>query len=281
MDAPPERENIAQFIKVAKLMADSNVNVPAIYHENLADGFLILEDFGSQAYLDTLSPDNVNRLYGDALDSLLKLQTNTDINSCGLPAYDAALLERELGIFDEWLIRNRLDSELPPALWTQVREILIDSALDQPLVCVHRDFHSRNLMVLKNDSPGVIDFQDAVIGPITYDLVSLLRDCYIAWPPAQVAAWTKQFYHNLIQTRLIACELATFTKWFDLMGIQRHLKAIGIFSRLDLRDNKPGYLGDIPRTLNYVIEQCRAYPELSEFGNYLTLNLQPHFPYQS
>jgi aminoglycoside/choline kinase family phosphotransferase len=279
MDAPPEKENIRQFVKVARLMAASNVKVPAIYHENLTDGFLVLEDFGSQAYQDKLNQENVESLYANALDSLFSLQTNTDIGCCDLPAYDEALLARELGIFEEWLIRARLDLEMPAALWDDVCAILIRSALEQPQTCVHRDYHSRNLMVLTNHSPGVIDFQDAVIGPISYDLVSLLRDCYIAWPQAQVARWLEQYYQRLINVGLITCELATFTRWFDLMGMQRHLKAIGIFSRLDLRDNKSGYLKDIPRTLNYVIEQCRSYDELNEFSEYLTRQLLPHFPH--
>lgn len=278
MDAPPDKENIRQFIKVAKLMANSKVKVPVIYHENLTDGFLVLEDFGSLAYQDKLSESNAGSLYAKALDNLFQLQTNTDISQCDLPFYDEALLERELGIFEEWLIQKRLDLNLPPALWDKVRTRLIQSALEQPLTCVHRDFHSRNLMLLNDGSTGIIDFQDAVIGPITYDLVSLLRDCYIAWPQAQVAAWSEQYYQTLKHTGLINCKLSEFTRWFDLMGMQRHLKAIGIFSRLDLRDNKPGYLKDIPRTLNYVLEQCLTYDEFNEFGDFLTRNVLPHFP---
>ena len=281
MDAPPEKENILQFIKVATLMANSGVKVPVIYHPNIAQGFLVLEDFGSVAFQDKLTENNADSLYAKALDNLFQLQANTDINQCDLPSYNEALLERELGIFAEWLILNRLDLELPEALWQNTRSILVESALMQPVTCVHRDFHSRNIMVLPDGSPGIIDFQDAVIGPVTYDLVSLLRDCYIAWPQDRIAAWAGQYYQKLINAGLISCSPSEFTRWFDLMGMQRHLKAIGIFSRLDLRDNKPGYLKDIPRTLHYVLEQCRNYPEFNEFGNFLTDNVLPHFPYTS
>ncbi len=277
MDAPPDRENILPFIKVADILKTSKINVPDIYHQNINDGFLVLEDFGSQSYLDKLQTGNADRLYGEALATLLKLQQNTDINAIDLPRYDEALLRRELAIFSDWFIDQRLDLPMPDKLWTNVCDILVNSALSQPLTCVHRDYHSRNLMVLENDLPGVIDFQDAVIGPITYDLVSLLRDCYIAWPQEKVNQWVNQYYTTLKEAGILSCDITTFTRWFDLMGMQRHLKAIGIFSRLDIRDGKIGYLADIPRTLNYVLEQTRNYPELNEFGEFLQQNVLTHF----
>ncbi|NOS73901.1 MAG: phosphotransferase [Methyloglobulus sp.] len=280
MDAPPDKENIGQFIKVAELLRLTNVNVPAIYHQNLDDGFLVLEDFGSHSFLDKLNTDNATTLYSRALDSLLMLQTNTDINTCALPHYDEALLQRELGIFEDWFIKQSLNIEIPAAIWNNVCNILVKSALEQPITCVHRDYHSRNLMVLQDNSVGIIDFQDAVIGPITYDLVSLLRDCYIALPQDQIVKWTSQHYQKLKQANVIACELTVFMRWFDLMGLQRHLKAIGIFSRLNLRDGKSGYLKDIPRTLNYVMAQARVYPELAEFHDFLQQHVLPEFPYQ-
>ena len=277
MDAPPDRENIRPFIKVADILKTSKINVPDIYHQNINDGFLVLEDFGSQSYLDKLQTGNADRLYGEALATLLKLQQNTDINAIDLPRYDETLLRRELAIFSDWFIDQRLDLPMPDKLWTQVCDILVNSALSQPLTCVHRDYHSRNLMVLENDQPGVIDFQDAVIGPITYDLVSLLRDCYIAWPQEKVNQWVNQYHETLKEAGIINCDITTFTRWFDLMGMQRHLKAIGIFSRLDIRDGKTGYLKDIPRTLNYVLEQTRKYPELNELGEFLQQNVLTHF----
>jgi len=269
MDAPPEKENIAAFIKVAGLLKPANVNVPSILQQNLTDGYLLLEDFGSQCFLDKLNPESAENLYQSALASLLVLQSNSELAKADLPHYDEALLQRELGIFTEWFIEQKLDLDLPDTLWQPVKNLLIASALAQPKTCVHRDFHSRNLMVLTENSPGVIDFQDAVIGPITYDVVSLLRDCYIAWPQAQIDQWLHDHFQNLQQAKLIDCDWQQFVRWFDLMGMQRHLKAIGIFSRLHLRDGKPGYLNDIPRTLNYVCTVAEKYPELADFNQFL------------
>jgi len=275
MDAPPDKENIEPFIRVAGLLARSRVNVPTIFQQNLADGFLLLEDFGSQCFLDQLNSYNATELYQSAFDSLFLLQANTTIENCGLPSYNEVLLHRELSIFEDWFLNQWLDIQIPASLWETVRTILVTSALEQPITCVHRDYHSRNLMVLNDDSPGVIDFQDAVIGPITYDLVSLLRDCYIAWPEQQVEKWMSHYYGRLLQAELIACNPAQFKRWFDLMGMQRHLKAIGIFSRLHLRDGKSSYLDDIPRTLNYVKTVCAAYPELLEFSGFLKNQVLP------
>ncbi|MGZ5577455.1 MAG: aminoglycoside phosphotransferase family protein [Methylobacter sp.] len=277
MDAPPSKENIGAFVKVAKLLAQSDIHVPAIYRQNLNDGFLLLEDFGSQCFLDQLDETTAPALYQSAFDSLFKLQTKTPVQDADLPGYDEALLHRELGIFEEWFLGQLLDMEIPSALWHPVRELLTSSALEQPSVCVHRDYHSRNLMVLDENSPGVIDFQDAVIGPITYDLVSLLRDCYIAWPESQVQQWRQAYFERLRQARLLACPPDQFKRWFDLMGMQRHLKAIGIFSRLHLRDGKSGYLKDIPRTMNYVTAVCSIYPEFAEFNEFLHQQVLPAF----
>lgn len=269
MDAPPPQENVEPFIKVANLFSHSNVNVPTIYQHNIADGFLLLEDFGSQCFLDKLNADNATQLYQSALDSLITLQSRTPIDTAPLPHYDHALLTRELAIFYDWYLQQHRDLTIPDELWQQVQSILINSALEQPRVCVHRDFHSRNLMVTEQNSPGIIDFQDAVIGPITYDVVSLLRDCYIAWPQQQVTTWMSAYHQRLLQAGLVSCPLAQFQRWFDLMGMQRHLKAIGIFARLHIRDGKSGYLNDIPRTLNYVLQISSQYPELAEFSAYL------------
>ncbi len=275
MDAPPDKENIEPFVRVAKLLAQSQINVPAIFQQNPTDGFLLLEDFGSLSFLDRLNEATAADLYQSAFDSLFKLQTQTPTQNSGLPSYDEALLHRELAIFDEWFLGRLLDISIPETVWETVRALLTASALEQPSVCVHRDYHSRNLMVLDSDSPGVIDFQDAVIGPITYDLVSLLRDCYIAWPEHQVEQWTLNYFERLQQAGLINCSPARFKRWFDLMGLQRHLKAIGIFSRLHLRDGKSNYLDDIPRTLNYATAVCAAYPELAEFNDFLHEQVLP------
>jgi aminoglycoside/choline kinase family phosphotransferase len=277
MDAPPDKENILAFVRVAELMSQAQVNVPVIFHKNLIDGFLLLQDFGPTCFLDQLTLDNAEILYQSAFDSLIKLQTNVSLQGCCLPGYNEQLLKRELGIFDEWFLGHTLDIETPEEIRNSIHTLLITSALEQPLTCVHRDYHSRNLMILNTDSPGVLDFQDAVIGPITYDLVSLLRDCYIAWPEQQTHAWMTHYFQRLLQAGLIDCDLSRFKRWFDLMGMQRHLKAIGIFSRLHLRDGKSNYLKDIPRTLNYVKSQAFIYPELADFSRFLNEQILPSY----
>ncbi|MGR9052318.1 MAG: aminoglycoside phosphotransferase family protein [Gammaproteobacteria bacterium] len=280
MDAPPERENIGKYIKVARLLALAGINVPAIFNQQDELGFVLLEDFGNTLYLDKLRREGPEPLYRFAFDSLFRQQAYTDINGWNLPSYDRALLERELDIFDEWFLGHALGVEMPDAIRSPLYALLIDSALEQPTVFVHRDYHSRNLMVVEAHCPGVLDFQDAVVGPITYDLVSLLKDCYIRWPETSVEQWRQSYWHRLREAGIVDCGALQFKRWFDLMGLQRHLKAIGIFSRLNLRDGKPGYLSDIPRTLTYVDEVCAHYPELAEFRAFLQRNVLPRIePY--
>lgn len=275
MDAPPEKENLEAFIRIAELLTHFQVHVPAIYKNNLSDGFLLLEDFGSEHFFDSVNSDNADDRYQYAFDSLFKLQSNASLHNLDLPCYNRALLQRELAIFQEWFLQHLLDIDIPLNLWENTCELLIRSALEQPTICVHRDYHSRNLMIVNGDTTGIIDFQDAVIGPITYDLVSLLRDCYIAWPEEHVQRWLTLYYWRLIQADLLDCNLAQFKRWFDLMGMQRHLKAIGIFSRLHLRDARDGYLKHIPRTLNYLTSVAVNYPELTEFTHFLTDTVLP------
>ena len=274
MDAPPECENIEPFISVAELLKQAQIDVPIIYHQNLKQGFLLLQDFGSLCFLDVLTKNNANELYQSACTSLLHLQQHISIDS-ELPHYDRHLLLRELDIFDDWYLAQYLDTEMPASLRSTLQHLLIQSALEQPVVCVHRDYHSRNLMLLPDNKPGIIDFQDAVIGPITYDLASLLRDCYIDWPEQQVTQWMADYFQQLQQAGLVNCRLNQFKRWFDLMGMQRHLKAIGIFARLHLRDGKSSYLKDIPRTLNYVLQVCDQYAELADIAKYLRSLPQP------
>ena len=275
MDAPPEKENTEPFIRIAALFKTSGIHVPDIYHQDLTQGFLLIEDFGSSCFLDQLNDENALDLYRSAFNSLFRLQTQTSITNNLLPRYDEALLVRELNIFYHWFLEQYLTITLSETTKDSLNQILISSALEQPQVCVHRDFHSRNLMVLTENSPGIIDFQDAVIGPITYDLVSLLRDCYIAWPDEKVKQWMTLYFQKITDSGLVNTDLDIFTRWFDLMGLQRHLKAIGIFTRLHLRDNKSDYLADIPRTMNYVIQVCKQYPQLAEFSQFLTQSVLP------
>lgn len=281
MDAPPPRENVRPFLKVAELLRGAGVRTPVVHAADPERGFVLLGDFGSQCYLDRLDVASADALYADALASLARLQTGVDPARAGLPAYDEKLLRTELGIFREWFLDRLLHLE-PDAAETaaldRAGDALVASALEQPQVCVHRDYHSRNLMVVETANPGVLDFQDAVIGPITYDLVSLLRDCYIAWPTARVEVWMEGYRETLCGLGLLQRnDPARFRRWFDLMGMQRHLKAAGIFARLWLRDGRPGYLKDIPRTLGYVVEAGAAYPEFRDFLAFLNGRALPRF----
>jgi len=277
MDAPPDKENLPAFINAAKLLASVGVKSPAIFQQNLEDGFLLLEDFGNQCFLDAVTHGNADHLYQLAMDSLFNIQTRTDSQTLALPRYDEALLNRELGIFSGWFVSELLDLIIPDSLAENVNALLISSALAQPVTFVHRDYHSRNLMLLDDLTLGILDFQDAVIGPITYDLVSLLRDCYIAWPQPQIEHWLAQYWQRLQATGLVSVDLPQFSRWFNLMGLQRHLKAIGIFSRLHLRDGKSNYLHDIPRTLDYVQAITSIYPELAEFDHFIRQQAQPTY----
>ncbi|NOQ63463.1 MAG: phosphotransferase [Methyloprofundus sp.] len=282
MDAPPEQEDTAPFIKVAELFAAAQVNVPEIIQQNTEQGFLLLQDFGSQCLLDSLNNTNDDALsetlYQDALNSLIILQSNVDAHNSELPHYDADLLNTELHLFSDWFLAQQCEFIVDKTQKTLINttfQLLIDSALQQAQACVHRDYHSRNLMHISDNNPGIIDFQDAVIGPVTYDAVSLLRDCYINLPDTMIERRLQVYYAQLKHAKLTHCDYAQFKRDFDLMGIQRHLKAIGIFSRLNIRDGKPSYLEDIPRTLDYVINVSQQYPELKDFHAFLTQYILP------
>ena len=270
MDAPPENEDCRPFVDIARALFDAGLHVPQIIEENLDQGFLLLDDLGDRQYLGELNTETVERLYGDAIGALITLQTCGPTDSV-LPLYDEPLLLQEMELFREWFLIKHLgltlDDEVNGML-DKAFEFLTDNALQQPSVSVHRDYHSRNLMITDTHNPGILDFQDAVFGPVTYDLVSLLRDCYIAWPREQVEDWALGFHELAMQSGILNRDLHAdekqFLRWFDLMGVQRHLKAIGIFSRLNHRDGKSGYLGDIPRTLNYVEEVTGRYEELAD-----------------
>jgi len=284
MDAPPEQEDCRPFIHVASLLQRAGLNTPEIVAQNLDEGFLLLGDLGNTTYLDVLNPRSVERLYADALAALIGIQAGVETNSAELPAYDEALLQAELNLFKDWYLEKHCGVTLSveqQAVWQEVCTSLISSALEQPMVCVHRDYHSRNLMhIEEGHNPGILDFQDAVIGPVTYDLVSLLRDCYISWPRQQVEDWVDGFYAQTIQAGIVDADKVSgkqFLRWFDLMGVQRHLKAIGIFSRLLHRDNKEAYMQDIPRTLVYVLDVSQRSPELADFYQLLlSLTLPDH-----
>ena len=271
MDAPPDKEDCGPFIHVTELFLAVGLHVPEILAKDLDQGLLLLSDLGNRLYLEALNEASVDRLYGDALGALATLQSCCPLDS-GLPAYSQDLLMFEMSLFRDWLVGTHLRLELDARQQDALQhsfEALTRSALQQPSVCVHRDYHSRNLMVSAHHNPGILDYQDAVIGPVTYDLVSLLRDCYIAWPRGRVEAWVAGYFELAQQSGILRpgqADERTFLRWFDCMGVQRHLKAAGIFARLNHRDGKSGYLKDIPRTLGYVTDVCSRYPELEALG---------------
>ncbi len=264
MDAPPQQEDCEPFIKVTNILHDCDVNAPIIHNMDMDQGFLLLSDFGNDLYLDTLNHSSINGLYSDAIKALVSMQILGDVR--GLDRYDEPLLRREIALFKDWLLGKHLKIELNNKQHRSIEEIfdlLIANSLLQPQVFVHRDFHSRNLMLTKVNNPGVIDYQDAVYGPISYDLVSLLKDCYIKWTKDEINIWI-DFYLDELAAREFELDVdrQEFQRWFDLMGVQRHLKASGIFTRLSHRDNKHDFLKDIPRTLSYIVDLKQTYKEL-------------------
>ena len=273
MDAPPEKEDCKPFVDIAKLLFEVGLNVPQILQQDLEQGFLLLSDLGNTVFLDKLNNNTVDEMYAAAMKPLLLMQKNKKPN---LPAYDETLLRNELNLFSDWYLEKQLKivvSAEQKEVLENVFEILIKNALEQPQVCVHRDYHSRNLMVNEKDpdAPGVIDFQDAVIGAVTYDLVSLLKDCYINWPREKIEIWVKYFHAEAESLGIINnVSFEQFLRWFDLMGLQRHLKVAGIFSRLKHRDGKTGYLKDIPRTMDYVFDVLERYPEFKPLQTLLS-----------
>lgn len=272
MDAPPGKEDVGPYLKVAAMLAAIGVNAPRVLARNAADGFLLLSDLGSLTYLADLAarPDRAGPLYADAIGALVHIQAGGAAHARDLPPYDERLLRFEMSLFTDWLLGRHLALALSAAESASLAtafDALVANALGQPQVFVHRDYHSRNLMVCARDNPGVLDFQDAVHGPLTYDLVSLLRDCYVEWPPGRVLQWALDFRRQALAEGLPAGDDdQQFLRWFDLMGIQRHLKASGIFARLWHRDGKPGYLPDVPRTLGYIVGACARHAEFAALG---------------
>ena len=269
MDAPPENEDCLPFLRVAGYLESMRLNAPRVLEVNLDDGFLLLSDLGSRPYLAELQqePGAAQGLYRDAIEALLRLQRRGAAFQNHLPPYDETLLRFELSLFHDWLCGTHLGIEFTDdeeAWWQALCDRLVANAQDQPQVFVHRDYHSRNLMVTDDNNPGILDFQDAVEGPLTYDLVSLLKDCYVKWPAAQIWEWALDFYKGLDAALRASIDEAQFRRHFELMGVQRHLKAAGIFARLNHRDGKPVYLGDVPRTLSYIVDVAPRYPELGQ-----------------
>ena len=273
--ASPLTENNVAFVNVAHAFREQQVNVPEILQVNYDNGFLLLSDLGDTQLLKVLNQENVHIYYGQAFEDIIKIQSCHRFADWELPSFNEALLLKELRRFDEWYLEQHLNLTLSSSDWKMLHHsyvLLIELAQNQPQVCVHRDFHSRNLMVLNENKLGVLDFQDAVRGPVTYDLVSLLRDCYIEWPLEQVYKWVSEFA-LLSKPKQNQDE---YQQWFDWIGLQRHLKVLGIFARLYRRDNKNGYLKDIPRILRYVLNVCDKYPEFRPLRQFLTARVLPY-----
>lgn len=279
MDAPPSHEAILPWLEVQRRFEQAGLAVPQVHAFDQALGVVLMQDLGERLLLQTFETASAIDPYAAALASLLRLQGR--VSTSGLPSYSASLLQQELRLFPEWLLERHLGLPLTGSdqqHWQDLVDLLVGSALAQPQVCVHRDYHSRNLTPL--DPPqqgvGVLDFQDAVVGPITYDLVSLLRDCYWAWPDEAVDAWSLRYHASLVEAGLPGAPTeAIWQRWFDWMGVQRHLKAAGIFCRLWHRDGKKAYLADVPRVLAHIEEESAGYPELEWLLWFIETHVRP------
>ena len=265
MDAPPDKEPIAPWLDIGARLHAAGLHAPQVFVSDTSQGFVLMEDLGDRAYLPELNEASADALYADALAALARMQA---VDTAGLPVYDRAQLAMELELMPEWFLKRHLGFTPSCEEWDVLEAaftLLVHAAREQPQCFVHRDYHSRNLMIVEANNPGIIDFQGAMHGPITYDLASLLRDCYIAWPAARVEAWVETFRNRTAPD----VDAPTFRRWFDLVGLQRHIKVLGIFCRLNYRDGKPGYLADLPRVFAYVLDVSRRYPELVDFSTLL------------
>ena len=283
MDAPPDKEDVRPYLQVSQMLEAIGAHVPHVYAADAPRGLLLLEDLGTTLYLQRLeSGGDSERLYADALDALAAIQVRGRAASAQLAAYGRSELAREMALMPEWFLGRHLSLTLSSAetqLLESSCEFLIRAALAQPTVFVHRDYHARNLMVVAARNPGIVDFQDALRGPVGYDLVSLLKDCYIAWPRERVVDWVRDFRARLLALGGEAgASDEEFLRWFDLIGVQRHIKVLGIFCRLWYRDGKSGYLSDLPRTLDYVRDACARYPELAGLARFVEERVVAQLP---
>jgi len=264
MDAPSQVRGLESWLDVRTRLERAGLSVPALHASDIGRGFLLISDLGFRHYLEELTPSRADVLYADAISALATMQSRICCN--GLPVYDAPFLERELDLFDAWFLCRHLEvglSREQRSAFEKCFEVIIAACLEQEQVFVHRDYHSRNLMVLSRGNPGILDFQDAVRGPIGYDVASLFRDVYVSWPEERVAAWMSGTYESLRDAGLLSgVDVRRFRRWVDFCGVQRHLKIAGIFSRLFHRDGKPRYLREIPLTLRYLHEVSAQYPAL-------------------
>lgn len=280
VDAPPDKEDSTPFVELSRIYQKQGLIVPEVIAADLSQGFMCLSDLGDRLLLSELTPQNVDHYYQQALALIPQIAAVKQSQSAPLPAYDDTRLMTEMTLLTDWLLPHHLDLSLNASQHQIIKDafaILLDNALAQPQVGVHRDYHSRNLMLTPDNQLAVIDFQDALIGPVTYDAVSLLRDCYIRWPQALIYRHLLDFKQLIGQTVPGVNEVSDeiFIRWFDLMGMQRHIKVCGIFSRLCYRDGKTAYLDDLPMTLDYLIEVGRKYPEFTAFVTLLDEQVRP------
>lgn len=278
MLAPPIKERTDIFVAIANTWKQHGLQVPQILGWEPQQGFVLLSDFGDILLLDLLTPESMENFYERAMQAIALIQKVSG-GEYVLPLFDEAYVRLELSLFQDWFLKKLLAKNVSPTqteMLEQVSKALIDNFVSQPQVTVHRDYHSRNLMVLPDESLGVIDFQDAMKGPITYDLVSLLKDCYITWPSIEVNRLVNHFFEKYVKDEIpSAVDFSLFLQWFDWVGLQRHLKVLGIFSRLKLRDNKPNYLQHMPRIMQYVLTVTAKYPAFMEFNHYLQTEVLP------
>lgn len=278
VDSPPERTNPARFVAVADHLRRYGIHTPLVLAADVEHGFMLLEDLGDQLLYEQLDEDSVEGLYAEMLSELLCLQQIPPVGDL-FPPYNRELLLTEMRILPEWLAEKLLGHPLTDAdrqLLEKTFSLLLDSAAEQPRVLVHRDYHSRNLLLRDGERPGVVDFQDAVWGPVTYDLVSLLRDCYVRWPRESVERWALSYAATAESVGILeGVAPETFLRWFDWMGLQRHIKVLGLFPRLYLRDGKRGYLPDLPLVIRYTLEVAGRYPEMEPFADWFRATLLP------
>ncbi len=270
MDAPQPQEDIRPWLDIGARLRAAGLHAPEVFAADPQRGFVLMEDLGTRTYLPELNAGSADALYGDALAALLRMQTTVDASD--LPRFDATKTIPEMELMPQWFLQEHLGLALDCGEWDIIENafrVLADCIDGQPQHFMHRDYHSRNLLVADSNSPAIIDFQGAMLGPITYDLASLLRDCYIAWPIENVDAWVGRYHQRLVDAGLVTVDGAHFRRWFDLTGLQRHIKVLGLFCRLWYRDGKAGYLADLPLVLDYVLTVARLYPQLVDFSTLL------------
>ena len=270
MDAPPSHEDVRPWLDIGARLRAAGLHAPEVFAVDLFHGFILMEDLGARTYLPELSGATADTLYGDALNALLRMQER--VSADDLPVFDVAKTIPEMELMGDWFLRRHVGFDLSCGDWDIIEvalRLIATSADQQPRRFMHRDYHSRNLLVATRSNPAIIDFQGAMLGPVTYDLASLLRDCYIAWPTERVTVWMEAYRQRLLGTGIIEADSVQFRRWFDLMGLQRHIKVLGLFCRLNYRDEKPAYLADLPLVLKYVIGVAAFYPELMDFAGLL------------